>query len=168
MLTRLRPRASCPNKRQDKNPAFRQSESGRSACRKSSRAAGAHSNRKQRWNRCFHKIRGHVPRILYKPLASVPVRRAQTAEYSIESVVSIERLFEKHSFSTAPTPLSGNRKAGFFKREGAQSQKRSASASASASACRRMASGSLPWMSSPSAASTSKRALVSSLQMDCR
>ena len=185
MRTRLRPRASCPNKPQNKNPAFWQSESGRSACRKSSRAAGAHSNRKQRWNRCFHKIRGHVPRILYKPLASVliqlphggrkrivayglPVRRAQTAEYSIESVVSIERLFEKHSFSTAPTPLSGNRKAGFFKREGAQSQKRSASASASASACRRMASGSLPWMSSPSAASTSKRARVSSLQMDCR
>ena len=35
---------------------------------------------------------------LYKPLASVPERRAQPAANSIESVVSIERLFEKHSF----------------------------------------------------------------------
>ena len=31
----------------------------------------------------------------------LPERRAQTAADSIESVVSIERLFEKHSFSTA-------------------------------------------------------------------
>ena len=55
----------------------------RSVCRKSFRAVGAHSNRKQRWNRCFHKIRGRVPRILYKPLSSVSIGRAQTAEYSI-------------------------------------------------------------------------------------
>jgi len=41
-----------------------------------------------------------------KPLASVPERRAQIAEDSIESVVSIERLFEKHSFSTTSSRLS--------------------------------------------------------------
>ena len=102
MRTRLRLRASCPNKPQNKNPAFRQSESGRSACRKSSRAAGAHSNRKQRWNRCFHKIRGHVPRILYqsgqefrksKLLSRLDVsERMLSTSHSIETVVSIEKL----------------------------------------------------------------------------
>ena len=68
--------------------------------RKSFRAAGAHSNRKQRWNHCFHKKSGHVPDFLYKPLSSVPVRRAQTAEYSFETVVSNERLFENIVFRT--------------------------------------------------------------------
>ena len=39
----------------------------------------------------FHKIREHVSRILYKPTSSVPKRRAQKPEYSIEMGLCFDR-----------------------------------------------------------------------------
>ena len=61
-------------------------------------ARGAYQIESGRYCAHFHKIWGHVPQILYKPLASVPERRAQTAEFSIGSVVPIERLSKNYVF----------------------------------------------------------------------